>query len=326
MAPGITYLPAASMVSSAVTPLAARPPPICAIVSPSTRTSASYEPSAVTTVPLAIRVRMLPPRAWPAAWRQAGGGPLGGHRSEAERAERVVRPAAETRGPHCCRSVRPRPVAVRGGEKITEAEPRVQQRRRRRPASTRRTRRRRPRRSRPRTRRLETNRSRRRLARAAGPSISQNGSRRWNRDNVDIEHLQHLAVWAFGAGAVESDLRPPDPRPDRTGPHRTALHRPGPPMTGTEGWCAHAPRSPSPTRPGAACRVASCRRRRPTCAGGRPDEPKVAAGRARGRPVHHGPRPVGDERLDQPAGRRVRHDGHRRSRPSSPSTASSWRC
>ena len=42
IAPGITYLPAASMVSSAVTPLAARPAPICAMVSPSTRTSASH--------------------------------------------------------------------------------------------------------------------------------------------------------------------------------------------------------------------------------------------------------------------------------------------
>ena len=37
--------------------------PICAIVSPSTRTSPRYEPSAVTMVPLAIRVRIVPPRA-----------------------------------------------------------------------------------------------------------------------------------------------------------------------------------------------------------------------------------------------------------------------
>ena len=58
MAPGITYFPAASIVSSAVTPAAARSVPIWAIVSPSTRTSARYEPSAVTIVPLAIRVRM----------------------------------------------------------------------------------------------------------------------------------------------------------------------------------------------------------------------------------------------------------------------------
>jgi hypothetical protein len=32
------------------------------MVSPSTRTSAGHEPSAVTTVPFAIRVRIEPPR------------------------------------------------------------------------------------------------------------------------------------------------------------------------------------------------------------------------------------------------------------------------
>ena len=65
-------------------------------VSPSTRTSASYEPSAVTIVPLAIRVRMLPPRAGPASTGRCG--PRGGHRSEAAgAAERVVRLAAPPR-------------------------------------------------------------------------------------------------------------------------------------------------------------------------------------------------------------------------------------
>src|SRR4029079_6012399 len=51
-------LPAALIVSSAVMPpLAARPVPIWVIVSPSIRTSAAYEPSAVTIVPLLMSVR-----------------------------------------------------------------------------------------------------------------------------------------------------------------------------------------------------------------------------------------------------------------------------
>ena len=40
MPPGMTYFPVASIVSSAVTPAAPRSTPICAMVSPSTRTSA----------------------------------------------------------------------------------------------------------------------------------------------------------------------------------------------------------------------------------------------------------------------------------------------
>ena len=43
---------------------------------------------------------------------------------------------------------------------------------------------------------------------------------------------------------------------------------------------------------------------------GLPDEALVAAGRARDRAVRHGARPVGDERLDQRARGRLRHDGH----------------
>ena len=39
-------------------------------------------------------------------------------------------------------------------------------------------------------------------------------------------------------------------------------------------------------------------------------EALVAIGRVGDRAVRHGPRPVGDERLDQPAGRGLRHDGH----------------
>src|SRR4051795_7793987 len=76
MAPGITYLPDASIVASAVTPLAARSVPSWAMVSPSTRTSAGHEPSAVTTVPFAIRVRIGPPRA------RGGAGPAGAGRSK----------------------------------------------------------------------------------------------------------------------------------------------------------------------------------------------------------------------------------------------------
>ncbi len=58
--PGMTYLPVASIVSSAVTP-SRRFSPIWLIASPSTSTSAVYEPSAVTTVPFEIRVRIAPP-------------------------------------------------------------------------------------------------------------------------------------------------------------------------------------------------------------------------------------------------------------------------
>ena len=76
MPPGMTYFPVASIVSSAVTPAAARSAPICAIVSPSTRTSAWYEPSAVTMVPLAIRVRIGPPRVRWARRTGAGAGTL----------------------------------------------------------------------------------------------------------------------------------------------------------------------------------------------------------------------------------------------------------
>ena len=60
MPPGMTYLPVASMVSSAVAPPPARSWPMLAIVSPSIRTSAAYEPSAVTIVPLVISVRIGP--------------------------------------------------------------------------------------------------------------------------------------------------------------------------------------------------------------------------------------------------------------------------
>ena len=68
IAPGITYLPVASIVSSTAIPAIAPsgPPgkrPTASIVSPSTSTSATYDPSAVTMVPLAIRVRIVPPRA-----------------------------------------------------------------------------------------------------------------------------------------------------------------------------------------------------------------------------------------------------------------------
>src|SRR5262245_4277594 len=58
IAPGITYLPVASMVSSAVIPAPARSAPMSAIVSPSTRTSATDDTSVVTIVPLLISVRM----------------------------------------------------------------------------------------------------------------------------------------------------------------------------------------------------------------------------------------------------------------------------
>jgi hypothetical protein len=68
MAPGITYLPVASIVSSSPMPASAPSGPsgrrpMAEIVSPSTSTSATYDPSAVTMVPLAIRVRIVPPRA-----------------------------------------------------------------------------------------------------------------------------------------------------------------------------------------------------------------------------------------------------------------------
>ena len=55
--PGMTYLSVASIVSSTPT-VPARFAPIWAMRSPSTRTSAAYEPPAVTTVPFAIRVRI----------------------------------------------------------------------------------------------------------------------------------------------------------------------------------------------------------------------------------------------------------------------------
>jgi hypothetical protein len=57
MPPGMTYLPVASIVSSAATS-PARFAPIWAMRSPSTRTSAAYEPSAVTIVPFEISVRI----------------------------------------------------------------------------------------------------------------------------------------------------------------------------------------------------------------------------------------------------------------------------
>jgi len=60
MPPGTTYFPVASSVASAVTPAAARSAPTSAIVSPSTSTSAGYEPSAVTTRPFVINVRIEP--------------------------------------------------------------------------------------------------------------------------------------------------------------------------------------------------------------------------------------------------------------------------
>ena len=55
-------------------PAGRRGAPIAAIVSPSTSTSATYDPSAVTMVPLAIRVRIVPPRArgMPDGQRPAG--------------------------------------------------------------------------------------------------------------------------------------------------------------------------------------------------------------------------------------------------------------
>ena len=58
MPPGMTYLPVASIVSSAVIPAAARSRPMPTIVSPSMRTSAAVEPSAVTIVPLLMSVRI----------------------------------------------------------------------------------------------------------------------------------------------------------------------------------------------------------------------------------------------------------------------------
>ena len=60
MPPGMTYLPVASIVSSAVAPPPARSWPMLAIVSPSIRMSATYEPSAVTIVPLVMSVRIGP--------------------------------------------------------------------------------------------------------------------------------------------------------------------------------------------------------------------------------------------------------------------------
>ena len=212
MAPGITYLPATSMVSSAVTPLAARPPPICAIVSPSTRTSASYEPSAVTTVPLAIRVRMLPPRAWPAARRPAGGGPLGGHRSEAERAARPTaarrRPGVTTEPVRSERSRASRAAAPPAPTCIHQTNPAQADRGQR---------------------GQEGDGGDEPVAAALGPgrgtvhlperiTTTKQGQRRHRI-------LQHLASGGCRGRASESDLRPPDPRPDpsRTapGPHRS---------------------------------------------------------------------------------------------------------
>src|SRR5664279_3608958 len=58
IAPGSTYRPEASIVSSAVIAAPARSEPIAAIVSPSTSTSASWDPEAPTIVPLVIRVRI----------------------------------------------------------------------------------------------------------------------------------------------------------------------------------------------------------------------------------------------------------------------------
>ena len=60
IAPGMTYRPDASIVRSAATPAAGRFAPISAIVSPSTRTSAAYEPIAETIVPFVIKVRIVP--------------------------------------------------------------------------------------------------------------------------------------------------------------------------------------------------------------------------------------------------------------------------
>jgi hypothetical protein len=61
----------ASIVSSAVTPAAARARPICTIVSPSTRTSAADDPSAVTIVPFVMSVRIGP--SWATDVGRSGG-------------------------------------------------------------------------------------------------------------------------------------------------------------------------------------------------------------------------------------------------------------
>ena len=63
------------------------------------------------------------------------------------------------------------------------------------------------------------------------------------------------------------------------------------------------PSSPTPT---SVPRSAARRSR----SDGAPDEEVVATGRARRGAVHHGARPVGHERVDQPARRRLRHDRH----------------
>ena len=62
MPPGMTYLPAG--IDGPVDPLGRSPPspaPMAEMVSPSTRTSACWEPSALTTVPLTMSVRIRVP-------------------------------------------------------------------------------------------------------------------------------------------------------------------------------------------------------------------------------------------------------------------------
>jgi len=56
--PGMTYLPVASMVRSTVCARAARSLPSPTMVSPSMSTSVACEPSALTTVPLTMSVRI----------------------------------------------------------------------------------------------------------------------------------------------------------------------------------------------------------------------------------------------------------------------------
>ncbi len=61
MPPGMTYLPAASMVRSIAPAEPESPAPMAEMVSPSTSTSARWEPSALTTVPLTMSVRIRVP-------------------------------------------------------------------------------------------------------------------------------------------------------------------------------------------------------------------------------------------------------------------------
>src|SRR5262245_40615308 len=78
MPPGITYLPLASSSSSAAMPAPVRFAPIAAMVSPSMRTSAEVEPSAVTMVPLVMSLRIGPSWTTASVGQEADGSDGGG--------------------------------------------------------------------------------------------------------------------------------------------------------------------------------------------------------------------------------------------------------